>query len=189
MIPASSSTIAARLKRIPPSPSTMPGLQNRLRTLPAHPAKPPVNDRSVIEYEGISGFPSFCQIAHRRHGDRVQFALIHMANGGTSPTNMFGPLATYMRQRFYPEVDAGLIDWYDVLPAGVYHSRDETEIHPVTLQHANGIYSDPAWARSHDIPADWVAFINQTIARGQTAHRTAESAPHLDSAPKTPVAR
>jgi hypothetical protein len=47
------------------------------------------DDNSGIEYEGLSGFPSFCQVAHRKQGDRVQFALIHMDQGGTSPTNMF----------------------------------------------------------------------------------------------------
>jgi hypothetical protein len=46
----------------------------------------------------------------------VQFALIHIPHGGTSPTNMFAGLATYMRQRFYPEVGAGQILWYDVIP-------------------------------------------------------------------------
>jgi hypothetical protein len=153
--------------------------------------KPPVKDPSVIEYEGNSGFPSFCQVAHRRQGDRVQFALIHMANGGTSPTNMFESLATYMRQRFYPDVDAGRIDWYDVVPAGVYHLRESTEIDPVTMQHANGIYSNPSWwhKAAAAVPEDWAAFISETITRGQTARRTAEAAPHADSGKKKPVAR
>jgi hypothetical protein len=103
---------------------------------------------------------------------------------------MFESLATYMRQRFYPDVDAGRIDWYDVVPAGVYHSRESTEIDPVTMQHANGIYSDPSWARTTSpIPEDWAAFVNETITRGQTARRTAEAAPHGDSGKKKPVAR
>jgi hypothetical protein len=97
--------------------------------------KPAVDDPSVVEYEGISGFPSFCQLAHRRQRGRVQFALIHMANVGTSPANMFASLATYIRQQFYPDVDAGRIDWYDVMPAGVYHTR-RTEILQVTMEHA-----------------------------------------------------
>jgi hypothetical protein len=99
----------------------------------------------------------FCQIAHRRLGDRVQFALIHMAHGGTSPTNMFAILATYMRQQF--EVDAGRIDWYDVHPLSVYR-LERTQILSVALQHANGIYSKPEWGRGPAISEDWAAFIS-----------------------------
>jgi hypothetical protein len=40
-----------------------------------------------------------------------------------------------------------------------------------------------------DIPEDWIAFINATITRGQTAHRTAEAAPHDESVNTHPVAR
>lgn len=149
--------------------------------------KPPLKDPSVVEYEGIGGFPSFCQVAHRRQGDRVQFALIHMANGGTSPTNMFEALATYMRQRFYPDVDASHIDWFDVFPPGLYRWT-ETVINAVTLQQANGIYSDPDWSAA-DISDNWAAFINQTIARGQKARSIAEAAPHDENTSKKPVAR
>jgi hypothetical protein len=28
--------------------------------------KPPFQDDSVVEYEGFHGYPSFCQIAHRK---------------------------------------------------------------------------------------------------------------------------
>jgi hypothetical protein len=150
--------------------------------------KPPVDDPSVIEYEGISGFPSFCQIAHRRLGDRVQFALIHMANGGTSPTNMFAILATYMRQQFYPEVDAGRIDWYDVHPASVYR-LERTNVLSVALQHANGIYSKPEWGQGPAISEDWAAFINETVLRGQTARDAAEAVPHVDASKEKRVAR
>jgi hypothetical protein len=44
--------------------------------------KPRAGDPSVIEYEDPTGFPGFCQIAHRRQGDRVQFALIHIPTAG-----------------------------------------------------------------------------------------------------------
>ncbi|MHB1952492.1 MAG: hypothetical protein ACYCOU_01990 [Sulfobacillus sp.] len=139
--------------------------------------KPPFNDPSIVEYEGHSGFPSFCQIAHRRQGDRVQFALIHMANEGTSPTNMFEILATHMRQCFYPDVDASQIDWFDVFPPGVYWSF--LIVSAVSMQQANGIYSKPSWTGiDHDAWADWVAFIRDTIARGQKAHDLAKSSPH-----------
>ncbi len=149
---------------------------------------PCLEDPSVVEYEGAFGFPSFCQIAHRRQGDRIQFALIHTANGGTSPTNMFASLATYMRQQFYKDVDAGRIDWYDVIPAGVHHTR-RTEILPVTMEHSNGIYSKPEWSPGTTISTDWRAFINETVMRGQTARSTAEAAPQVDSGKKKRVAR
>jgi len=151
--------------------------------------KPPVKDPSVIEFEGDQGFPSFCQIAHRKQGERIQFALIHMNNGGTSPTNMFAPLATYMRQRFYPEIDAGRIDWYDVIPAGVYH-RPTTDILPVRMEHANGIYSKPQWSgdRAPDIPKDWAAFIDETVALGQAARGSSEIPSRVDTGKKKLVA-
>jgi len=76
--------------------------------------KPPVKDPSVIEYESYSDFPSFCQIAHRKHQGRVEFAIIHMSNGGTIPTNMMESLASHPRQQFYPKVNPGEIDWFDV---------------------------------------------------------------------------
>lgn len=129
--------------------------------------KPPVNDPSVIEYEGVSGFPSFCQIAHRKQGDRVQFALIHMKNGGTSPTNMFESLATHLRQRFYPNVDAGKIDWFDVFPADVYVLMPFT-IDSVVMKHVNGVYSHPEWHSTKEtLSEDWRAIITDTIARSQ----------------------
>ena len=59
---------------------------------------------------------------HRKHQGRVQFALIHMPHGGTSPTNMVESLATHFRQRFNPKIDPGLIDWFDVVPPDAYSS-------------------------------------------------------------------
>jgi hypothetical protein len=138
--------------------------------------KPPMNHPSIVEFEGVHGFPSFCQIAHRKQDDRVQFALIHMNNGGTSPTNMFESLATHLRQRFYPKVDAGKIDWYDVQPAEVYTWRPLT-ILSVTMQHANGVYSDPAWHKPNDFPEDWLAIITDIIVRGEAARKLVEDAP------------
>jgi hypothetical protein len=124
------------------------------------------DDNSVIEYEGLSGFPSFCQVAHRKRGDRVQFALIHMDHGGTSPTNIFAGLATFKRQRFYPDVDAGQLDWYDVIPKHGDRTLMGVTINSVTMQHANGIYSSPTWSNvNSDNSGDWVALIKGTISR------------------------
>jgi hypothetical protein len=136
--------------------------------------KPPFNDPSIIQYEGISAFPSFCQIVHRRQGNRSQFAVIHMPNGGTSPTNMIESLATFLRQKFYPEIDAGLIDWFDVRPAETYFTH-ELNIASVVMEHANGVYSDPKW---HDVTdnlaPDWLAMIEETINKARAARRLAE---------------
>jgi hypothetical protein len=136
--------------------------------------KPPVNDPSVIEYEGVNGFPSFCQIAHRRQSERVQFALIHMNNGGTSPTNIFESLATHLRQKFYPNVDAGKIDWFDVYPPDVYILMPFT-VELVIMKHVNGVYSHPEWRSAKEIMTeDWLTIITDTIARSRAVRTKAE---------------
>ena len=139
--------------------------------------KPPFNDSSIIQYEGFSGFPSFCQIVHRRQGNRIQFGVIHMPNGGTTPTNMIESLATFLRQKFYPEVDAGLIDWFDVRPAEIYFTH-ELNIAAVTMKHANGVYSNPKWHEVTDkLAPDWLALIEETINKARAARRLAEGNP------------
>jgi hypothetical protein len=140
--------------------------------------KPTIVEPSIIEYEGAWGFPSFCQIAHRKHEGRVQFALIHMPNGGTSPTNMVASLATFMRQSFYSRVDPGLIDWFDVIPAKTYGDFPSAlVIHAVTLEHANGIYSNPSWSGTDKaLLGDWRDFIQETIAHGQKEREQAKTA-------------
>ena len=150
--------------------------------------KPPVKDPSVIEYESYSNFPSFCQIAHRRHatpaGERVQFALIHMPHGGVSPTNMIESLATHLRQQFYPKVDPGKIDWFDVVPPNTYSSFDKLTINSVSLEHANGVYSHPSWSPANDnIPEDFAAFILDTIARDAEVPRPRRIRPARCSRP------
>ena len=77
-----------------------------------------------------------------------------------------------------PKVAPGLIDWFDVCPAETYSSLDKLTIHPVSMQHANGVYDNPSWSAGDNLPEDWVAFINDAIARGQKARALAEAAPH-----------
>jgi hypothetical protein len=56
---------------------------------------------------------------------------------------MFESLATYMCQRFYLDVDSGRIDWYEIVPAGVFHLRESTEINPVWNRGwGEGLFSD-----------------------------------------------
>lgn len=47
----------------------------------------------------------------------------------------------------------GRIDWYDVHPASVYGMM-RTQILSVAMEHANGIYSKPEWARGAAISED-----------------------------------
>ena len=136
--------------------------------------KPPVSDPSIVQYEGIAGYPSFCQVVHRRQGDRVQFGVIHMPNCGTTPTNMIESLATFLRQKFYPDVEAGHIDWFDIRPPETYFTR-ELNITSVTMQHANGVYDDPEWDDvTGKVAPDWLALIEETISKARTARSQAE---------------
>ncbi len=138
--------------------------------------KPPFIDPSIIEFEGPWGFPSYCQIAHRQHEGRVQFAVIHMPNGGVSPTNMIESLATFLRHRFYSGLDPDLIDWFDVIPSTVYPGMGlrKLGVQVVVMQHTNGVYSHPVWCGYPQEPVgDWLAFIEETITRVQKLYENA----------------
>ena len=133
---------------------------------------PPVEYRSILEYEGRDCYPSFCQLVHRCIDVRIQIALIHAEFGGTNPTNMFEDLATHVRQKLYPAVAADKIEWYDVVPNGHYNhhefcgARDGISINAVSMKHANGIYSSPTWAKFDGTTApDWIALIEGVITR------------------------
>jgi hypothetical protein len=93
-----------------------------------------------------------------------------------------------MRQRFYADVDAGRIDFYDVHPASVY-GMTTTQILSVPMEHANGIYSKPEWSRGSAISEDWRAFIEETIERRWLAHSVTEAAPHVVASKNKHVAR
>ncbi len=97
-----------------------------------------------------------------------------MPNCGTTPTNMIESLATFLRQKFYPDVEAGKIDWFDIRPPETYFTR-ELNITSVTMQHANGVYDDPEWDDVTDnIAPDWRAMIEETISKARTARSQAE---------------
>jgi hypothetical protein len=104
-----------------------------------------------------------------------------MPHGGTSPTNMVESLATHFRQRFYPKVDPALIDWFDVIPPDAYDTapfHEKLTIHPVSMQHANGVYSDPSWSSGENLPADWIDFVAGVIDRSRKIREHVEAAPH-----------
>lgn len=126
--------------------------------------KPPIEDSSIVEYRGYYNDPGYCQVAHRRVGDRVQFGLIHMDSGGPRPTNLFERLATQFRQRFYPDVDPLTIDWYDVSPPRLYTA--ELNVKLVTMQFTERYYSDPTWSSVDPATSqDWRAFVMEIISR------------------------
>ena len=125
--------------------------------------KPTIDDPSIVEYRGYYNDPGYCQVAHRRVGDRVQFGLIHMDSGGPRPTNLFERLATQFRQRFYPDVDPLSIDWYDVFPPRLY--SDDLKVKLVSMQFGEGYYSDPQWSAVNPATSqDWSAFLVNVIS-------------------------
>ncbi len=72
------------------------------------------DDQTIVYYPGFWGMPSRCHAIHRRYDDVVLFALVHVKNGGTSPTNIIGELTRRMHKTFYPDVPFSKIQWFDV---------------------------------------------------------------------------
>jgi hypothetical protein len=74
-----------------------------------------------------------CQIAQRNVGERTQIAVIHMYAGGGSPSTMYPYLASAIAQRFLPNSDASLIDWFDVIPLEMRPGGKDIHIFKVEL--------------------------------------------------------
>ena len=64
-----------------------------------------------------------------------------------------------------------------VNPAHVSRHRALT-IHPVVLQHANGVYRDPEWDNGDNLPQDWIDFVAAVIERSRKTREHIEAAPH-----------
>lgn len=129
--------------------------------------KHPTDDPTVVEYEGAFGVPSRCHALHRREGDRVLFALGHIRHGGTSPTNMIGELATRMRARFYPDMPAERIEWFDCWSGYDTSFGDGVRIARVHLQcDTRGRYTDPQWSHGPELPEDFRAEITRVLEPG-----------------------
>ena len=79
-----------------------------------------------------------------------------------------------------------LIDWFDVVPPNTYSSGppfDKLTIDPVSMQHANGVYSNPEWNKGDHLPQDWIDFVAGGIDRSRKVREHIEAAPHqLESA-------
>lgn len=124
----------------------------------------PMDDPTVVYYPGVGGLPSRCHAIHQKFGDRVLFALVHIPNGGTSPTNMINELMKRMHRQFYPELKMKDIDWFDcwVLP---WESADETTITSVV----EGGDGHPSWQAPGNPPREFVERIRQVCKADRVA--------------------
>jgi hypothetical protein len=125
------------------------------------------SQRNTVEFQGLHGFPSTCQMTYRKVGDRTQFAIIHVPNCGTIPTAIFDGLATYFLRRFLPNEDAGAVDWFEVIPADVRLISDDDAVAGVSMDQANGVYTNPTWRKISppDDPDLW-AFLSDSTRLG-----------------------
>lgn len=116
----------------------------------------PTDDPTVVYYPGVGGLPSRCHAIHQKFGDRILFALVHIPNGGTSPTNMIKELTKRMHREFYPGLQMKDIDWFDcwVLP---WESADEPTITCVV----EGEDGHPSWQVPGNLPQEFVERIRQ----------------------------
>ncbi len=121
----------------------------------------PTDDPTVVYYEGFDGVPSRCHAIHRRVGDRILFALLHIQYGGISPTNMIEDLTVEMWKRFYPSDPFKNIDWYDCFT--VWEGAGP-QINRVKLDRDRW-----CWESADDLPAD---FIEEIKAAAQTNPRS-----------------
>jgi hypothetical protein len=114
----------------------------------------PTDDPTVVYYPGIGGLPSRCHAIHQKVGDRILFALVHIPNGGTSPTNMINELTKRMHRQFYPGLKMKDIEWFDcwALP---WESADE----PTIARVIEGERGEPNWLAPGDLPEEFVARI------------------------------
>jgi hypothetical protein len=82
---------------------------------------------------------------------------------------------------FRPLISSSLIDWFDVVPPNTYSSGppfDKLTIDPVTMQHANGVYSNPEWSNGDNLPQDWTSFVAAVVERSRKFRQHIEAAPH-----------
>lgn len=137
----------------------------------------PTDDPTIVYFSGVGGFPSRCHAIHQRIGGRVLFALVHVPNGGTSPTNMILELIKKMHRQFYPGLQLRDIDWFDcwVLP---WESPDEPTIARV-VEGEGGI---PNWQAPGDLPEEFVGRIRHVCKADRERSATGSPSP-VDVAP------
>lgn len=112
------------------------------------------DDPTIVYYPGAWGIPSRCHAIHRQNGDKVLFALVHVPNGGTSPTNMIEELTKRMHKKFYPYVPFSKIQWFDAwrLP---WAGDNDFEISHVVFEKGNGS-ENVRWEPAGELPAEFV---------------------------------
>lgn len=137
----------------------------------------PTDDPTIEYYEGFHGYPSRCHIIHRQINGNVLFALGHVKNGGTSPTNMFENLATLLRRKYYPKIAPGQIRWFDVWIDVPYDGQKR--INSVELTWNGSRYENPAWDDAPP-PEDFVAEIDRVYQQANEYELDAFMAQHPD---------
>ena len=121
------------------------------------------DDPTVVYYEGFFGVPSRCHAIHRREGDRIIFALVHIKHGGSSPTHMIEKLAAEMRKRFYPSIPVEKIEWYDCF---MVFDHEAARINRVIIDQQGW-----HWQEAKDLPNDFVQEIEDTVQRNNKLAR------------------
>jgi hypothetical protein len=114
------------------------------------------DDPTIVYYPGFWGIPSRCHAIHRRYNDVVLFALVHVKNGGTSPTNMIGELTRRMHKTFYPDVPFANIQWFDVFRLPWERDQD-LHINQVNFEKDGETGSAKAlWQPAGQLPDDFI---------------------------------
>jgi len=127
----------------------------------------PIDDPTLVSYPGDFGFPSRCHAIHCVYNDDVLFALVHVPNGGTSPTNMMGELTRRMHKLYYPEVPFNNIKWFDVyrLP---WETVQDVRINRVVFdKESEGGMSKIYWQPAGDLPE---SFFEEILRAARPSH-------------------
>lgn len=123
----------------------------------------PRDEPTIVYYPGAFGFPSRCHAIHRVINDEILFALVHVPNGGTSPTNMIVELTRRMHKSYYPDVHFSKIRWFDVYRIP-WRSDDEIHINSVEFKKDNESGSTKViWGRADRLPDDFVGDISRAV--------------------------
>lgn len=120
------------------------------------------DDPTIVYYPGFLGVPSRCHAIHRWHDGVVLFALVHVPNGGTSPTNMMGELTRRMHKTFYPDVPISKIQWFDVFQLS-WESAQDLHINRVDFEKNDDGSLRVLWRSADTLPDDFVDDIRRAL--------------------------
>ncbi|GEM_PF-2881895 len=123
----------------------------------------PSDESTIVYYPGAFGVPSRCHAIHHVFNDEILFALVHVPNGGTSPTNMIGELTRRMHKQFYPEVPFSKIKWFDVYRLPWEASQD---VHVALVSFEKDSENGAAkvhWRAADDLPERFINDIRRAV--------------------------